>query len=162
MFRQEEIEIILVDIADDQDVDEIVRGLSGHVLEAASYDEEREVVLPAEVFIELIEGIEALAEDHLQVGQDIAVEVQGVVLRVVFPPGFQDSEVLEVLEFAPDGIDLLIDVSAELADEEVFFGIEGMLQEEFLEEFFSAVRSEEFFEGKGHFQSAKFKMQNAK
>lgn len=58
---------------------------------------------------------------------------------IVFPARFQYSEVFEVFQFTTDGVDLLIYITTKLSDEEVFFGIKSMLQEEFFEEFFSTV-----------------------
>jgi len=82
-------------------------------------------VLAAEVFVELAECITA--------------EVEGIVFGIFFPSGLQNSEVFEVFEFTTDSVDLFIYITTELSDEEVFFGIKSMLQEEFFEEFFSTV-----------------------
>jgi len=96
-------------------------------------------VFTAEVFVELAKCIEAFSKYSLEVGKDITVEIQRVMLGIVFPARFEDSEIFEVFEFATDGVDLLIYITTELSDEEVFLGIESMLQEEFFEEFFSTV-----------------------
>jgi hypothetical protein len=61
------------------------------------------------------------------------------VFGIIFPTRFQDSEIFEVLEFTTDSIDLLIYITTELSDKEVFFGVESMLQEEFFEEFFATI-----------------------
>ncbi len=96
-------------------------------------------MFPAEIFIELAECVEAFTKYHLEVGEYIAVEVEGIVFGVFFPSGLQDSEVFEVFEFTTDSVYLLIYITTELSDEEVLFWIKSMLQEEFFEEFFSTV-----------------------
>jgi quinolinate synthase len=93
----------------------------------------------AEIFIELIESIETLPKDHLESREDRTREIERIMFAVIFPSGFQDSEVFEVFEFTSDSIDLFIYITTELSDEEVFLGIKCMLQEEFFEEFFSTV-----------------------
>lgn len=61
------------------------------------------------------------------------------MLCIIFPSGLQDSEIFEIFEFTTDGIDLLVYITTELSDEEVFFGIKSMLQKEFFEKFFSTI-----------------------
>jgi len=61
------------------------------------------------------------------------------VLGIIFPARLQDSEIFEIFEFATDSVDLLIYITTKLSDEEVFFGVESMLQEEFFEEFFATI-----------------------
>jgi len=96
-------------------------------------------VLAAEVFVELAECIETFSKYSLEVGEYITAEVEGIVFGIFFPSGLQNSEVFEVFEFTTDSVDLFIYITTELSDEEVFFGIKSMLQEEFFEEFFSTV-----------------------
>lgn len=139
VFREEEIEIILVYITDDQDIDEIICRFTGHVLETTTHDEEREIVLATEIFIELAECVEAFTKYHLEIGEYVTVEIERIMFGVFFPTRFQDSEVFEVFEFTTDSVYLLIYITTELSDEEVLFWIKSMLQEEFFEEFFSTV-----------------------
>ena len=61
------------------------------------------------------------------------------MLGIIFPARFENPEIFEIFEFTADSIDLFIYITTELSDKEVFFWIKGMLQEEFFEEFFSAV-----------------------
>ncbi len=96
-------------------------------------------MLAAEVFVELAECIETFSKYSLEVGEYITAEVEGIVFGIFFPSGLQNSEVFEVFEFTTDSVDLFIYITTELSDEEVFFGIKSMLQEEFFEEFFSTV-----------------------
>ena len=139
MFREEEIEIIFINITDDEDINEIIRRFTGHVLETTTHDEEREIVFTAEIFIELAECVEAFTKYHLEVGEYVTVEIERIMFGVFFPSRLQDSEVFEVFEFTTDGVYLLIYITTELSDEEVLLGIKCMLQEEFFEEFFSTV-----------------------
>jgi hypothetical protein len=92
-----------------------------------------------EVFIEFIERSETFTENHLKVGEDIAGEIERIMLGIIFPTRFENSQIFEIFEFTADSIDLLIYITTELSDKEVFFWIKRMLQEEFFEEFFSAV-----------------------
>lgn len=96
-------------------------------------------MFPTEIFIEFAECVEAFTKYHLEVGEYITAEVEGIVFGIFFPSGLQNSEVFEVFEFTTDSVDLFIYITTELSDEEVFFGIKSMLQEEFFEEFFSTV-----------------------
>jgi hypothetical protein len=96
-------------------------------------------VFSTEIFIEFFEGIEAFSENHLEIREDITGEIERIVFGIIFPARFQNSEVFEVFEFTTDSIDLLIYITTELSDKEVFFRVESMLQEEFFEEFFSTI-----------------------
>ncbi len=72
------------------------------------------------------------------------------MFRIVFPARLEDSEILQIFQFPSYGIDLLIHITAQFTDEEILLGIESMLQEKFFQEFFSTIRSEEFFESDQH------------
>ena len=92
-----------------------------------------------EVFIELVHCSETFTENHLEVGQNRTAEIERIVLRIIFPARFQYSEHFEIFELTSDSVDLLIEVTTEFSDKEVFFWIKCMFQEEFFEEFFSTI-----------------------
>ena len=96
-------------------------------------------MLSTEIFFELAHCIKTFPENHLEVGEYIACEIEGIMLGIVFPSRLQDSEVFEIFEFTTDSIYLLIYITTELSNKEVFFRVECMLQEEFFEEFFSTI-----------------------
>lgn len=93
----------------------------------------------SEIFVELAHRIKAFSKDFLEIRKDGTVQIERIMLGIIFPPGFQDSEVFEIFQFTADSIDLLIYITTKLSDKEVFLRIECMLQEEFFQEFFSAV-----------------------
>ena len=92
-----------------------------------------------EVFIEFVESSETLPENHLKVREDIAGEIERVMLRIIFPTRFENPEIFEIFEFTTNSIDLLIYITTELSYKKVLFWIKCMLQEEFFEEFLTTI-----------------------
>ncbi len=76
MLGKKKAEILFVDIADDEDIDEIVCRFTCHIVETATHYEQREVMLTSEIFIQFAHCIETLAEDHTQVIEDRAGEIE--------------------------------------------------------------------------------------
>lgn len=76
MLREKEIEVIFIDISDNENIDEVIRRFTGHVLDTTSDDEEGEIVFSTEIFLEFPHSIKAFSKDHLEVGKDSAGEVE--------------------------------------------------------------------------------------
>jgi hypothetical protein len=127
------IEFDPVEFADNENVDDTVGGRSEKVFDSVGNGHEPDVFLSFEKILNGADRVVVFQENLGDFRKNGTVLVQKVDLLLVFFAGFQNTERFEVHEFAPNRIDLFVEVPAEFANEKSVLPISGNV---FYDEFF--------------------------
>src|SRR5690606_30110911 len=138
-FRVQKIaQVFLTHIADDQQVQRLVLFLD----EAPGKNHQGNFTQALHFFHEFFFWVGGLVDDRAQFVDDQKVFIDIIVLFSVLGAGFQQSDLLQIIQFSSDGINLLIEFSSQLYYKKYLIG--G--REESSEKFYSGVRTKQFLE----------------
>lgn len=147
---EEVVELDTVHIPDNKDVDDLVRRLGEEISDLSGNCDKSHGFFTTEEVFDWTYRIVGLHEHVEQFVEDDTVLVHDVEFLLVVLFGLADAKFFEIDELATYGIDLFSEVATEFADEESGFPIaRSVLDEEFLQQFGTAVRSKKFGEA-GH------------
>jgi len=139
------VEFDTVNVPDNENIDDLVRGLREKVPDFSGNRNQSHGFLAAEEVFDRPHRIICLHEHVEQLVENDAVLVNDVELFLVVFLGLADAEFFEIDELPAHRIDLFSEVATEFADEKSGFPVSrSMLDEEFLQQLGAAVRSEKF------------------
>ncbi len=146
MLRQKESEILFINLSNDENIYEVIRWLSCHILDTSSDYQETEIMFPFEEIIEFSNSIKSLTKYHLKIRENRALEIERKVFCIVFSTRLENTEIFKIFELSSYRVNLFIDIATKFTNKEILLWIKSMLQEKFFEEFLTAIWSKEFFE----------------